>query len=288
VPNPAQLPTDARPGDVANGHMMTESGTWIPLTEEGRRTHGDEGRRGVRGWFTGRLRAVTFSGILALGIGAWSASQWLPHAIDSWRGAASHQEEAAALEVSQEEADAVHLTDVELWEDGEYTWFVAHLDAAELEREVVGAVIEVSVLDGSGAVIGQGTAYAFLAGGSGRVVAGVLEPEGADLLARTVKIDAWGYLVGEKRTDPGLEVTGVTAEVDDFWGPQVLVTLTAAEKARAALTVVVRDGDGAIVHVGTRPLVDVGPVPETVEMRLTALDELPEGHEVQVAVAPQS
>ncbi|MDQ2624444.1 MAG: hypothetical protein M3Y20_04705 [Actinomycetota bacterium] len=240
--------------------------------------------------FSVRMRQWTVGGVVGVLISGFAAYQWLPGFFSSMQDAANRPPAAeSAPAITDAELEAIKLTDAEIWTGENGSYWVLHVDAGALERELLGTSVEVKALDVSDAVIGEGATWTMLRKGETSVLAGVLEPtaDGVDLDAQTVGVRTSMHLLESLRADPGLEL--VSAEIDaeaSVVGRMAHVSLKAAEKTNAEVTIIVRDPDGTLLHVASRTFIGVDAVAQEAQIMLAHLDELPEGHTVEYAVTP--
>lgn len=291
--NDTQLPGPARPGDVVDGKVMTESGRWIPLTEQATSAHyGGRGPRSGNRSFLGRIgRRILDFGIVRIVVTlVVLATTWafLPGALSTawngWRSGAFDSTPALA----QEEVDAIEFLGSEIWEGPRGPHYVLYLTADQIEREFVGATIEVSVLDADDAVIATAEGSVTIGKEYPAITVGRLEVvDGADPVKDGVSIQTSGTVHAGRADNPGLAIENI--EFEESAGDQAAqVTVSSVEDSRAGrVTVVVRDADGAIVGAESKVTGRIAAGEEKlVDITMWGLEELPKNYTVDAVVMP--
>ena len=291
--NDTQLPGPARPGDVVDGKVMTESGTWIPLTDEATSAHyGGRGPRGANRSFLGRIgrRILDFGivRILATAVALATAWAFLPGALSTaWNGWRSGSFESAPA-LSQDEVDAIEFLGAAVGDGPRGPQYVLYLTAEEIDREFVGASFEVSVLDSDEAVLASAEGHVTIGKDYPAIAVGPLEPVGdGDPVKDGVSIQTSGTVHAGQADNPGLAIESIEL-VEGVSTQEAHVTVSAVADSRAGrVTVVVRDADGAIVGAESMITGRIAAGEEKlIDITMWGLKELPEDHTVDAVVMP--
>lgn len=295
--NTAHLPENAQPGDVVDGHMRTESGRWIPLTDEahaaryGTDTSGNRPPVAARAgqWALSRFSWRTALAVVALAIGGW---QVYPHVMRTAFVGASNRPAAvdapAPAPLTQEEIDTIDITQAEVFHGHNGARYVLTLEADGLERDFVAADYTVEILAADDTVVGTAAGHIVVGNGWHTYAVGDIEPVGdADPVAEGIAVQTNATAHEWLSDNPGLELVSVEL-VEAGTAHEASLTLTSQLDVRAAhAAVVVRDVDGQVISAESRPVsgVDAG-TEKVVEIRMWDLDELPEGHTVDAVIVP--